>query len=230
MLVHLLALPVFAVLQEDRSVWQSGVRHYPWFATRSALQSQPSSPTRQWQKPLHLAAPRPTHPAPRQAALLSAAERDLEQAASSQRFDHGYEAPRSAPMPPVKQVQPSLYPSYLGPHFAAGSMPGASTSDPLPPPLGDWPPSKPKTKGKRVPPPQVNQSTPRAGPSAPAIASSAPVRSPANTGVDPAGRPRPSHPRTGSNGSPTRMKPIPPPLDLTRISAYQRIDERLARK
>jgi hypothetical protein len=227
LLVHLLALPVFAVLQEDRSVWQTGVRHYPWFATRSVLQSQPSSPTRQWHKPLQLAAPRPTHPVARQAALLSAAERDVELAASAQRFERGYEAPRSAPMPPLKQTQPSLYPSFLGPHMPAGAMPGATTSDPLPPPLGDWPHSKPKSKGKRVPPPQVPESSPRSGTS---TASSAPVRSPANTGIDPAGRPRPSHPRTRSNGSPTRNKPIPPPLDLTRISAYRGIEERLARK
>ena len=45
-----------------------------------------------------------------------------------------------------------------------------------------------------------------------------------------ASRPRPTHPRKGSNGSGSKQRPIPPPLDLTRISAFKTIDDRVSRR
>ncbi|KAI0093533.1 hypothetical protein BDY19DRAFT_989103 [Irpex rosettiformis] len=42
--------------------------------------------------------------------------------------------------------------------------------------------------------------------------------------------PRPTHPRKNSNGSGSKQRPIPPPLDLTRISAFKTIDDRVSRR
>ncbi|KAI0686737.1 hypothetical protein BC835DRAFT_1309427 [Cytidiella melzeri] len=51
-----------------------------------------------------------------------------------------------------------------------------------------------------------------------------------STATDSARSARPTHPRKGSNGSGSRQRPIPPPLDLTRISAFKTIDGRVSRR
>lgn len=206
-MIYVLALALFAVMNQEagQNVWQSTVRTFPWFATRESLASTPPSPVRQFQqKPLRLAAPRPQRPI-RHATL----DRDLEVGEKPAALS--YEPSRPAPVPPSGQSH-SLYPAVLKsnlPSHVHVPQPSGAT----PPPLGDWPRSSRR--------PDVNQNP------APASSDSRTSRSQTS---DAAARPRPSHPRKGSNGSPSRQRPIPPPLDLTRISAYRTIDEQLSRR
>lgn len=213
-LVYLLILSLSAILhQGETNVWHSGVRTFPWFATRAPLASTPPSPVRQvQQKPFHLAAPRPQRPV-RQPTL----QRDLEYGLERAQVELSYEPSRRAPAAPPasaapsnKQPTPSLYPAYL--KTALPSQPGISEpSGATPPPLGDWPRSSRKPT-RDVPP----------------SAYPAQVQQPATSASS---QPRPTHhPRKGSNGSPPRQRPIPPPLDLTRISAYRTIDGRVSRR
>ncbi|KAI0341789.1 hypothetical protein BDW22DRAFT_274790 [Trametopsis cervina] len=190
LLIYLLALTVSAVLHQGDSsnVWTSGVRTYPWFATRGNLGSAPSSPMRQGfqAKPFALQVPRPQVPA-RQATLGRDLEYGLERGA---RAEPTYQASRPAPRVP-NQPASSLYPAVL--------------QSSLPP---------------RPSVPEVDSPLPSRQPATPAAPSTA----------VPEARPRPTHPRKGSNGSGSKQRPIPPPLDLTRISAFKTIDDRVSRR
>lgn len=210
--MYVLALVLSAILhQGDTNVWHSGVRTFPWFErTRASLASVPPSPVRQiQQKPFHLAAPRPQRPV-RQATL----ERDLEYGLERPRGAPSYEPSRRAPAAPSNnQTTPSLYPAYLKSNLP--SQPGISEpSGATPPPLGDWP------RSSRKP-------TRDASPSAFSSSGDTSAQSQQPETSAPA---RPTHPRKGSNGSPSRQRPVPPPLDLTRISAYRTIDGRVSRR
>lgn len=191
-MIYLLALTVSAVMhQGDASnVWSSGVRTYPWYATRGTLNSAPSSPVRQFQaKPLTLGAARPQVPA-RQATLERDLEYGLERGA---RADPSYQPSRPAPRipnQPVTRPETSLYPAVL-----QSSLPPHPFANPA--------------------------ATQRQAP----MVVAAPTPTPAD-----AARPRPTHPRKGSNGSGSKQRPIPPPLDLTRISAFKTIDDRVSRR
>ncbi|GJE95203.1 hypothetical protein PsYK624_113840 [Phanerochaete sordida] len=117
------------------------------------------------------------------------------------RAEPSYEPSRPAPPPP--RVQPPLVsaePASLYPATLKSSLPPMphAASD-APPPLGDWPRRRlEKSPSMDSASPQPSAVTPRA-----------------------------RHPRTGSAGSlGGRQRPVPPPLDLTRISAYRQIEER----
>lgn len=195
-MIYLLALTVSAVMhQGDASnVWSSGVRTYPWYATRGTLNSAPSSPVRQFQaKPLTLGAARPQVPA-RQATLERDLEYGLERGA---RADPSCQPSRPAPRipnQPVTQPETSLYPAVL-----QSSLPPHPFANPA----------------------AVTRQAP--------MTVTAPAPAPAPAPAD-AARPRPTHPRKGSNGSGSKQRPIPPPLDLTRISAFKTIDDRVSRR
>ena len=92
---------------------------------------------------------------------------------------------------------PSLYPVHV--QASMRLEPQRAPAAASPPPLGDWPRRR------------LEKS--------PSLDSASPSPS--------AATPRARHPRTGSAGSLNgRQRPIPPPLDLTRISAYRQIEER----
>ncbi len=222
-MVYLLALSVSAILNQGEgiNVWQSSVRFFPWYATKSSLNSAPPSPSRQWQKPLQLAGPRPHRPT-RRATLTQSFDRDLERGipAAAPRAEQPSEATRAAPPAPEMQQmareQPSLYPAVLKSHLP--SKPTRSDSAPLPPPAAprveDWVRSQHHGRSQT----QDSVATGfRPIDNAPAVSPSQ---------ATPVAR----HPRRGSNGSPSRERRIPPPLDLTRISAYKAVDDRLARR
>lgn len=212
MLVYLLALAISAILNQEKGVevWQSGVRHFPWFAaTRSSLNSAPPSPTRQWQKPLQLAGPRPDRPMHQTTLTKLDLEAEYGMTAE-QRLKQSYQTPRPAPVPQMQQTEPSLYPAHLQSHLPTTSRAPE--------------PSRSQQQHRRTAAASESSS-----PASVVRATSAPRRS-TNPTTDPAGRTRPRHPRTGSNGSPSRQRPIPPPLDLTSISAYRTIDERVSRR
>jgi len=205
LLVYLLALTLSAILhQEDGvAVWHSSVRFFPWYATRASLNSAPASPTRQWKKPLQLSAqPRP----PVRQAVLEQPSVVERAARPAPRPEPSYEPSRPAPPAPRPQVPlASAEPASLYPAALKSSLPTVQrpqTSDAAPPPLGDWPRRRP------------DQS--------PASADSVSPQSTSTT--------RPRHPRNGSSGSLSgRQRPVPPPLDLTKISAYRQIEERARR-
>ncbi|EKM55490.1 uncharacterized protein PHACADRAFT_256144 [Phanerochaete carnosa HHB-10118-sp] len=200
LLVYLLALTLSAILHQDAgvSVWQSSVRFFPWYATHASLNSAPASPTRQWKKPLQLSAePRPPV---RQAVIEKSPVTGRAAARPAPRPEPSYEPSR--PAPPVPQSQAPLAsaePASLYPAVLKSSLPTvqrSQTSDTAPPPLGDWP--RRRTE-------QSPASADSVAPQSTSITSSTP-----------------RHPRNGSNGSLSgRQRPIPPPLDLTKISAYR---------
>ncbi|KIP09472.1 hypothetical protein PHLGIDRAFT_18593 [Phlebiopsis gigantea 11061_1 CR5-6] len=203
LLVYLLGLTLSAVLhhEEGVAVWQSGVRFFPWYKTRASLNSAPASPTRQGKKPLQLASARPQ--ATRQATLAQP-EKLTARDRAAPRAQPAYEPSRPAPQPqPLATLSPepaSLYPATLKSSLPRVSPPAAST----PPPLGNWPRSQ--------------QGSPNA------------VSPQSSTASGPSPTARPRHPRSGSGGSIGRSRPVPPPLDLTRISAYRTIDDRVSRQ
>ncbi|KAF7793113.1 hypothetical protein EIP86_004221 [Pleurotus ostreatoroseus] len=219
-------------LRDDKQVWRAQIRLYPWLEIRSSLDSTVESPKRQWQKPLQLAgAPEPqTRPPPARKATLNrpSKKRDLEQGAPppkypeteyysqpfAEKVEAYYNAPRPAPAPPtqmkqVPQQAPSLYPEHLRSHL----------------------PPQPQASQPAPPLPSQSQRRPAAHKQG-SVDSMNSISSTSSSGwaSDPAGRPRPTHPRRkGSSGS-SRQRPIPPPLDLTAISAHRLIDERVSRR
>jgi hypothetical protein len=210
-LVYLLALTLSAILHHEDgvAVWHTGVRFFPWYATRASLNSAPASPSKQWKKPLQLAeAPqRPLRQAtyPQSYSL----EKDIKA-----RHEPTYEPSRPAPFVPVSDmVRPSVEPASLYPATLKSSLPPiARAPRPLgstPAPLGDWPRRQPEPTHRQL---SISNVTP--------ASTTVPVGSSAA---------RPRHPRNGSSGSLGRQRPIPPPLDLTRISAYRQIEDRMAR-
>lgn len=210
LLCYLLALTLSAILHHDEgvAVWQSSVRFFPWYATRASLSSAPASPTRQWKKPLQLSAePRPQL---RQAVLEkpSVVERP---ARPAPRAEPSYEPSRPAPPPPRPQVPlASAEPASLYPATLKSSLPPVQqTYDAAPPPLGDWP----RRRTEQLPSSAGSNTSPQTSSTVSSTATS-----------------RPGHPRNGSSGSFSgRQRPIPPPLDLTKISAYRQIEERARR-
>ena len=213
MLIYLLALTLSAILHHEEGVpvWQSGVRFFPWYDTRASLNSAPSSPGKQWKKPLQLASAAPQRHPHTQARMQ---EKDLEA-----RREPTYEPSRPAPAPPVsEQPYPSAEPASLYPATLKSSLPTIPRPpqplDSAPAPLGDWPRRQPE----RMPRQQqlsISNSTPQSA--------TVPVGSAAAAS-------RPRHPRNGSTSSLGRQRPIPPPLDLTKISAYRQIEERASRR
>lgn len=205
LLIYLLGLTLSAVLHQEEgvSVWQSSVRFFPWYKTRTSLNSAPASPTRQWKKPLQLASSRPQ--ATRQATLAQPEKFVAKNRVPRQ--EPTYEPSRPAPRAPEPMVQLSPEPASLYPATLKSSLPRVvPPASSTPPPLGDWPRQSPQTSPSTVSP----QSTTSTSDSSPAA--------------------RPRHPRTGSGGSIGRSRPVPPPLDLTRISAYRTIDDRVSRQ
>lgn len=205
-LLYLVALVVSAVLHhdDDPGVWKSSVRFFPWYATRSTLPSAPSSP-KSWQRPFALVVPQPKHAVDHSEAVKQMdAAADVEAAAPIS---------RKVPMRQntsinVTQPQPaaSMYPPHVQNKLPAGK--GASAPAPTgatPPPLGDWPRSiqdqrQPRSTRKPAPSPEAPRSPESANTTSPRSSSS-------------------------RRGSPTRRRTPPPPLDLSRISAYNRVTE-----
>ncbi|THH26941.1 hypothetical protein EUX98_g7244 [Antrodiella citrinella] len=207
LLVYLVILFISALLHydDDKAVWSSGVRHYPWFnASRAPLGSTPPSPnesvTKWHRKSLMLTKPQPKRP--------------------SRSADFAYLEAGSAPsMQQTTRIavtalapEPSLYPATV----AANMLPARAPPTRVPPPL-----AFPSRQARR---PQGSQllSIPSPIPEvSPGYIES--QRTPQTPGSG--SRPLQLHARSGSSGSPTRRGP-PPPLDLTKISAYIAIEER----
>ena len=214
---------------EDKAVWHSGVRFYPWFGTRTSLGSAPSSPTKAqtsgptWQRrSLKLVVPQPKRPN-RPADLDLEAGPKPAVSMMQQKYSNVVSA--------VPQPASSMYPAGVAASMGDAARAPASTGA-TPPPLGDWPRSsrhqKKPSKGMRyvvnIPSPVPEVVSPV---TAPAISTTAPLsfrKAATPKSAAPSAPSRPTHPRRGS-GSPTRRGP-PPPLDLTRISAYNAIEER----
>ena len=216
-LVYLLALTLSAILHHEEGVpvWHTSVRFFPWYDTRASLNSAPASPSKQWKKPLQLAGA-PQRPV-RQATLPARfSEKDLE---ARPRPEPTYEPSRPAPRIPVatetEMQLPSAEPISLYPAILKSSLPSVprpQRSDSAPPPLGDW------TR-------RQHERTPRQM----SVTNTAPESTTVPIGS--AAAPRPRHPRNGSNGSiGGRQRPVPPPLDLTRISAYRQIEDRVSQQ
>lgn len=201
-LLYLVALVVSAVLHhdDDAGVWKSSVRFFPWYATRSTIPSAPSSP-KSWQRPFALLVPQPKHAVDHfETVKQMDAAADVEAAMAP--------ATRKVPMrqntrTAVTQPEPaaSMYPPHVQNRLPAGMGAGAAPTGNTPPPLGDWPRSmqdqrQPRSTRKPAPSPEATQS--------------------------PATSPRSSSSR---RCSPTRRRTPPPPLDLSRISAYNRVEE-----
>ena len=214
-LVYWLALTLSAILHQDEGVpvWQSSVRFFPWYSTRASLNSAPASPTRQWKKPLQLSAKLNSPLRQSTFEKHSATERT---ARPAPRQEPSYEPSRPAPAPPAPQPQvplPSAEPASLYPATLKSSLPTVQRPqglDSAPPPLGDWPRRRPDQPS----PGSTGGVSPESTSSSTTTTSTA----------------RRTHPRNGSSGSLSgRSRPIPPPLDLTRISAYRQIEERARR-
>jgi len=248
LLVYVVALPISAILHQDddQHVWQSSVRFFPWYTTKSALGSAPPSP-RSWQKrSFVLAAPKPKRPAVLRTDIL-----DVEKAAIP-----GYASP-AAP-PPMQQslreavtvpqqqqppAPPSLYPAAVQAKLAYQAR-QPPREEPTPPPLGEWPRSMKGFKTRQHVPAPINvERKPVAAPSRTALPPSAHVPMSARKPVPASARaayhaepspstrahPQAAPPRTEVSrrgaGSPSR-KAAPAPLNLSGISAYQAIDAR----
>lgn len=203
-MTYLLALSLSAVLhQEDGDdVWQAGVRFYPWYSNREELQSAPASPTRQWPKPLHLATPRPLRTSQPQRQMSIEKSAYPVERVQKQEQGYGYSRQEPAPMQQHSAEPQSLYPAQL-----KSNLPRHETgrTGATPPPLGDWPNSA--RKSQRT---QSQGTSPTSGSAAQTHSSSQSASA------------RPKHPRKGSNGSLSRQRP--PPLDLSRISAFHAME------
>lgn len=158
-------------------MWQSGVRFFPWYATRTSLSSAPPSPTRQW-KSMRLGTALPQQPQSTRQATFHVPPRT-----AKDRVTH-------EPMGQLSPEPASLYPTALKSSLLRVSPPTA------------------------IAPAVVSHWSQQVSPSTTSPHSSSPSSSP---GSSPSTRPR--HPRTGSSGSPGRQRP--PPLDLTRTTAYR---------
>ena len=206
MLLYLVALVVSAVLHhdDDAGVWQTSVRFFPWYATRSTLPSAPSSP-KSWQRPFALVMPQP------KAAVDHS--QTVNQMNAAVDVEAAVPASRKVPMRQntrtiVSQPQPaaSMYPPHVQNKLPIGNSAVApAPTGRTPPPLGDWPRSiqdqrQPRSTRKPAPSPGSPQSLETATTTSPRSSSS-------------------------RKGSPTRRRTPPPPLDLSKISAYKRVTE-----
>ncbi|KAH8106735.1 hypothetical protein BXZ70DRAFT_1003647 [Cristinia sonorae] len=222
LLFHLITLFVCSLLHydDDKTIWNAGIRFYPWFETRSTLGSAPSSPTTKtapapttWQrKPFNLSTSKKLKRASRPADLdLEKGERtNVQQGAMMQTSRTMTSA--------ANQGAPSLYPSHV-----AATM----TSAPLELPSSKTPKSASKRQHQDVPRSHRKAAPKEIAAHIPTVSS--PLTAPAQSDMDEMSSRRPPVPKSAApvsgRGSPTRRGP-PPPLDLARISAYNAIEER----
>lgn len=217
-LVYVVALTILAVVHQKQStdVWHTGVRVFCWFGAHEHLDSRAGTPVR-GTGPGAMVAPQP-----RPAGLLpisarfarspiDGSEKDPESAISS--VSHVAQLPhvqRQSTQPLVASLYPQQVVKNLPPAALPQPAPKASaTRSTSPPPLGEWPRadilSRPRDTGRKR-----SQQSVTTQPPAPVPTSPLPQR------------PRGSRSRS-SSGEIRR----PPPLDLTNISFFRNIDERI---
>lgn len=237
-LIYLVALTVSAVShqEDDAGVWHASVRFFPWYQTRTSLNSAPPSPSQNWQKPFALAAPQPKRIvnqidlrlSPDPEAVQDADRTVPEMLVMSQSGANIIPVSVRSPPPQTEETarqahfipQPepihSLYPAHVRsklPQTAGVPIP----SGPTPPPLGDWPRTAGRHRGlPRYEPPSSDSAPPQSAPPLPPRPAPRPV-------VPSSARP-PLPQRRGSGDSPTRQRP--PPLNLDGISTFQLLDTR----
>lgn len=242
LLIYLVALAVAAVShhEDDSSVWTASVRFYPWYQIRSSLGSAPPSPTRDWQRPLALAAPQPKRVVQQANLRLSVdveAARDTTRNAPSMfvmsqsganivpvsvrqtALASSEETARQAsfPSPPQAEPVPSLYPEHMRSQLPKTARIPPPPPGPTPPPLGDWPRTAGRHRGlPKYEPPTSERTTAVSPPALP------PRRAQPTPVTTTTSRPLPR--RRDSEDSPSRQRP--PPLNLDGISAFRAIDSR----
>ncbi|TCD60017.1 hypothetical protein EIP91_010868 [Steccherinum ochraceum] len=217
LLFHLLALFVSALLHydDDKEIWSASIRFYAWYSTRSTLESNPPSPTRSFapsfnRRSFSLRAPKPKRP-------IRPADLDLEKAGATARPPM-----RDTSRSTVSRVAPPQQPPSMYPTSVAATMGNAARAPPASMRLQPTRPLRVVNANLSVSSPITEVPTP--APTGAAATSAARTPSPRSASLPKSAGTRPTHARGGS-GSPTRRRP-PPPLDLTRISAYNAIEER----
>jgi len=238
LLGYLIFLVCAAVVrqQQDSQIWHASVREFCRSHSRHSLGSAPNSPSLprfQQEKGLpSVVAPQPRHPPPTKIY----AHRNSGQGPE---YDTGHYRPSSPPavrpVPPIPAAAPpkhlltrasimrssvpassSLYPAHL--HSSMARPQVLRPTPPSPPPLGNWPRAnaveQPIRSTRRPPQAALAHSATSMTTPHPTSGTMPPSLLVPST----ASRSRPSGPRTKSHLLEIRR---PPPLDLTRISAFR---------
>jgi len=230
-LVYLICLVCATIIrhQQDPQIWHSGVIEFYRSDSRHGLNSAPNSPVLpRFHKIPEVIAPQPRRPPPTAVYAYRSGmgpEYRIEHFHPSSSAAERPVSPilAAAPLQPVHQssraafarslvLAPSLYPQHV--RSSLTSHQPSRPSGASPPPLGDWP--RPNAvdqplRSKRKPPP-VPFKFP-AGDNIDVVPGT--ISSLNSSSMHPS---RPSGLRTGLNSNEARR---PPPLDLTRISAFR---------
>jgi len=214
--------------QQDSQIWHASVREFCRSHSRHSLGSAPNSPTLpRFQKELpDVVAPKPRHPLPTTIYAHHSGQ--------GPEYDIGQYRPSSPaaarPVPPIPAAAPpkhlltrtsirrsTLPTSSLYPEHLHSSLTHPQASRQTPPPLGNWP------RANAVEQPISNtRRSPRAAPASTvgSITTPHPVSAttPSTLVSSTTSHSRPTGPRTKSNSHEIRR---PPPLDLTKISAFR---------
>jgi hypothetical protein len=199
--------------KRDPQVWHASVIEFWRSDTRHGLRSAPASPSLpHFDKTPQMFAPQPRRPPPTAVYAYRSGmgpEYDIEHFRPS-----SPDAERSVPMIPPVGANPSMPTSSLYPQHLHSSltpqMPSQPVPTPPPPPLGKWP--NPNAVDQ---PPRSKRKTALDNFTFPARDTT----NPSSVAVSPHSslppRPKPSGPRSSYDGR------RPPPLDLTKISAFR---------
>lgn len=231
LLVYFVCLVCMAIIrqQQDRQIWHASVIEFCRFDTRHGLRSTPTSPSLpRFHKTPEMAAPQPRRPFPKAVYAYRSgmgpeyqiehfrpsspvAERPAPLIPTAAPFQYSRQSTRAVAAQPLAPA-PSLYPQHL--HSSLTPQQPSRLTPSSPPPLGNWP--RPNAvdqplRSKRKSPPTTFKF--------PARDATDPV---SGTVLSPnsssAHRSRPSGPRTSSGSNEARR---PPPLNLTKISAFR---------